>query len=128
MKDKGVSKIYLARGHSVEKREWGVPGSYSGISEETTASLRPLSSYSTDPEVSINFADQYRYGVIFTQEVPADRVFSFNATGPGTAYETEFVVIGGHNEATIAVTNDNMSNYLKQEYRVEKLFPGWYKR
>lgn len=57
--------------------------------------LQPLSSFSADPGVALQFAIDGSRGVMIAVKVPADRIVSTPFTGFGSKREKEVVVLGG---------------------------------
>jgi hypothetical protein len=76
----GPEKLWLFRGVSED------------YSDGDTVQLQPLSSFSTNPNISKEFAGG---GTVFAVEVPRDRIFSTARTGAGCLNEEEIIVLGG---------------------------------
>jgi len=113
----GVSELTLHRGMKWESDQpypgfvedlYGKPGDYRG---SASVRLNPLSSWSSDPEVSATFGrvddsyDPQAAGVILSARVPADRVWGMPGSGVGSRAEEEFVVAAGDRPLDVTVSN-----------------------
>lgn len=93
----GITHLRLYRGAVSQGVDPGEAG------QTVTAATNALSSWTTSEYVADNgFANTEPYdyktrqmmGAVYTAVVPADRVYSLPATGPGTLFEWEVITIG----------------------------------
>lgn len=106
-KELGVTSVTLQRGFSFEgddSPKWASdiaasaePGQWAEAAE---IRLRPMSSWTSDPETTEAFATQSAgedraFGIVLTGKFKVDQILSFPETGNGCLAESEFVVLGG---------------------------------
>jgi Dinitrogenase reductase ADP-ribosyltransferase (DRAT) len=76
-----------------------MPPAGSGHTKDVEVQLNPLSSFSVNTETAREFGTG-SHSVMLGARVPADRIFSFSSTGPGSLSEGEVIVIGGPTKMT----------------------------
>ena len=88
----GITEVTLYRGVEKSEADHGV----------NTLSMRPLSSWSTDPQIAHKFAvsetDEAR---VYVARVPVSKILSTAVTGIGCLGEGEAVVLGGRQEVNV---------------------------
>ena len=93
-KNKGVDSIILYRGIGFGTFDSHLmPLNWDQGVEEVMAHLQPISSYSSDPQVALNFARGSSYQAVVAADVPVGNVIGWCRTGFGTRHESEFVVM-----------------------------------
>lgn len=76
--------------------------------------LRPVSSWTTDPDVALRFAASVD-GYVWATRVPLEDVFSFYGTGPGMSTEHEVLLLGKENAR---IVSKSFADALPED-------PGW---
>ena len=105
-REQGITHVELFRGFRTydDSPEWMLT---EGPSEDVT--LRPLSSFTSDPEgLAGNFArdSQGNEGVVISGVVPVERIIGSARTGFGSLSEAEFVVMAGPGEWNVRSTSE----------------------
>ncbi len=122
LKKKGIKSLPLTRGQGVRRKSDGPSNAtFTGNVEHGVFEQQPLSSFSTSPEVAQEFAADSGLSVLSKADVPRERIFGGFASGMGTDYETEWIVIGGKDDCT-HLTWDEARGYVSQEKALRKLF------
>lgn len=115
----GITEVPVYRGF--EWRSSAVPD-WVGSDKTADVPLRPLSSFSYDRDMAVNFAynekpDEYK-GYVISGVVPVSRILSCSRTGVGCYDEQEITVLGGTEKWNIlnvsgenAVTKGDLSGH-----------------
>lgn len=90
LKEQGIKEVTIYRSMNSTAGIPGLKGAYG--SKVGVGKMNPVSSFSLKP---LSFGS-YK----FTLTAPAERIFSHANTGPGTNYEKELLLIGGHVSTT----------------------------
>lgn len=123
LKKNGVTHVSLARGISLGKKEHGPGGSaFDFVKKNGTVTTQPISSYSTSVNKAVTFSGNNSFSAVTRQSVPRERIFGTYSTGLGTSFETEFVVLGGHDDYTEHLTWGQKNGYVPQSKVLEKVF------
>lgn len=104
LKANGVERVTLSRGFNFYD-ETMIPD-WAKHEGATDVPLRPLSSWSGDPDMAIQFAGNGTTptgGAVIAATVPADRILATARTGIGALSEDEFVVLGGTERVKVTV-------------------------
>ncbi len=113
LKEKGIEHIDLVRGAGVRSKKQAPGGAlFDRKKREGTITTQPISSYSTDEVKAYRFAADKDLAVLTRQRVPRERIFGTFATGIGTDYETEYVVLGGKDDYAEHVTWSQGNGYM----------------
>lgn len=111
-KDNGITSVTAYRGFNFSADEvvpdWADPED-NDIDEDNPliphwnadVPLRPLSSFSYDPDSANNFSSETGYGAVVAGQVPVSRVLSTAVTGIGCLGEREMVLLGGTDKWTV---------------------------
>jgi SPP1 gp7 family putative phage head morphogenesis protein len=125
LKRKGIKSVPLCRGAGVRNSKMKTMGptnaEWNAQVADGELKTQPLNSYSTSPAIAHSFASSKNNAVLSKSEVPAERVFGCFATGMGTDYETEYVVMGGEDPVTHLTWKPNR-RYLGRSLTRELLF------
>jgi SPP1 gp7 family putative phage head morphogenesis protein len=123
LRKKRVKNMHLARGAGVRDVENAPKGStFTKQKEAALVTTQPASSYTTDVVTAKKYADSKELSVLTKQSVPRERVLGTSATGLGSGFENEYVVIGGADEICDAYTRRAGSAYEGSERIFKKLF------
>lgn len=119
LKEKGISKVTLFRGVLEDESV----GSYIGNAVEIrNMVLQPISSFSTDHEIAIQFATDKEYkqiGRIIAIDTPREAILSTPLTGLGCLNESEFVVLGGESKVTTVAWKPRLeTGKLANEFKI----------
>jgi len=103
-KRKGIKAVPLCRGSGVRSTKMKTLGpknaEWNAQVADGELKTQPLNSYSTSPRIAHSFASGKSNAILSKAEVPAERIFGCFATGMGTDFETEYVVMGGEDPVT----------------------------
>jgi hypothetical protein len=101
LKGNNIESVEVYRGISFSR---SLPAEFQfyGDTKRADVNLRPLSSFSSNESIALNFAvESKNSGFKLTSVVPAARIFSVPKAGLGSLDEKEFVIIGGKIRASI---------------------------
>lgn len=119
----GVTEVYIHRGFGA----YGdLVDTVSNASDNISVSMRPLSSWSTSPDVARGFQYEESFGSgtgYMSATVPTSRVFSMPGSGFGCSNEYELVLLGGElvpDRLEISITkNEEMTEMLQNFKRYD---------
>ncbi len=93
----GIKELELLRGTQAMKESDHPQGT---VAKKVVSN--PLESFTTKPRTAAMFSRGKEQGVVLSEVIPAERIFSCHHTGCGTDWEFEFCVIGNdHDKAFI---------------------------
>ena len=101
---KDYDTISLYRGMYYEKKDIAKTGNLISDFDNTVKnidiSLQPISSFSTNPDIAVEFSDTGAYQVVIKSDIPKERILSTCQTGFGCKIESEMVVLGGEEQVS----------------------------
>jgi SPP1 gp7 family putative phage head morphogenesis protein len=119
---RGIRTSNIAQDHMPQSAS----GAYDGTVTIGSAKMRPLESWSSDPDgTAAAFGTSGRsykkYATMRLAKIPRERIFSVPSTGLGLIDEQEFVILGGENVAKNFNTRTGHSSYteLVQKMKVQ---------
>jgi hypothetical protein len=123
LKTMGISNVSVVRGVRVRSDRRAPKGSlFDGVKRDGTMTTQPLSSYSADSDLAYNHASGGTRCIMTRQLVPRERILGMYATGIGTDYGSEYVVIGGVDDYTEHFTWNHKKKSMRREEALKKLF------
>jgi len=100
LKRKKIKSVHVIRGSSTRKEKRAPTGSkFDTAVIDSAVTTKPANSFSSSPDEAWNFTHgQGDYSYVVKQEVPAERIYGLHATGIGTKFEDEWVILGSKND------------------------------
>jgi hypothetical protein len=118
-RDAGITEVTVHRGHKVynDTPEWAA-GAAEGPHVTNEIQLRPLSSFSTDPQVAGSFSrgTSTDEAYIISGTVPVDRILSTPRSGMGSLSEAEMVVLAGPGDWNVRHADDTDGPRVNDEF------------